>query len=123
MAPPGAKVSVVPLQPGERRSCRGFRVPGGHSYGSRPAPLRIQEADGAREVASVLRVTTEPPPWQTYSPMSSFTTSTRISVLRGFFSMTVVTRQIRCGELQSAQKPVVAQGVSRLSLFVLAGDA
>jgi hypothetical protein len=58
-----------------------------------------------------------------YSPISSFTTRTRMSVLRGFFSMMVVTRQILCGELQSEQKPVVAQGVARSSRFEFGGAA
>ena len=48
---------------------------------------------------------------QPYSPMSSFTTSTLTSVRRGLRSMMVVMRQIRSGELQSEQKPVLAQGV------------
>jgi|GEM_PF-5367509 len=48
---------------------------------------------------------------QPYSPMSSFTTSTLTSVRRGLRSMMVVMRQIRSGELQSEQKPVLEQGV------------
>lgn len=48
---------------------------------------------------------------QPYSPMSSFTTSTLTSVRRGLRSMMVVMRQIRSGELQSEQKPVLEHGV------------
>src|SRR5512146_2619541 len=57
------------------------------------------------------------------SPMSSLTTRTRKSVRRGLRSMMVVMRQIRSGELQSQQKPVLAHGVSYLRRLALGGEA
>jgi len=46
-----------------------------------------------------------------YNPMSSLTTRTLISITLGLRSMTVVTLQIRSGELQLLQNPVFAHGV------------